>query len=1193
MKKRAFYVILFILLLLFAGGLSACQDNHNNTGKYKISFDTQGGSLINPLYLSTTDTLVLPDSPSKSGYEFDGWYMDAACTVELNPYIFKINANATLYARWVDVNLYPHAIAVSDGGHKVLAYKSSVGMTDDQLQEDWDVLICLGYLEAAKDTRITISVVVEKEGYKLKDGSLTYNTLPVVQGSFIMPAENVLIAFELEMDIYTVTVVSSANGTILADTSSAKMGEQIDVTVLPELEYRLSIIRYNTTEFSPPYFLMPAANVVVYATFEPIAGPAYEVTSGYTGQGSVVLDKSSARKGEYVEVQAIPSPGYYTESVTVNGVGVYNGHFVMPGGAAAVVAVFAPIDYATVYGISVDMQLTGGSIFSSRSQAAMGETVFLGATPLAGYTVSYFTVNGKTVSGSDIVMPGEAVTVSALFQRNARQLTAAVAVGGSVALLPHGGTAYPGEIIHIEILPDAGYVYKESSLRCNGTTMGALYIVMPDENVTISVEFLPVEVGSGANAFTVTAGAGITDGNILLSKTAADAGDLIFIEANPDAGFRLKEGTLRVNGAMYGAYYQMGTENAVVTAEFERVYTIAYYDGTGGFVYPDRIIAAEGESVAIQFGAYGTYKAAGAVLYYNDHIEITSGVFVMPADNIILYADFALIETQDYSIDCAVAVNGAITTSKNSAAAGRTVVLTVSPASGYRLASIYYLSEGSERVDLGSSFLMPAQNIYLFAEFEADGAAYDALAFFENNKSLVWDNGGKLYYQNTYNTVENFFSAYALGAYACYIEEILFAELNEIFVVVRLNNTGFAPYIANKLATGLKTDYQGDTFRCNLYGNDLLISSLPSIDEAYYLLKSGFIISGGLIYAPRPDGSLTLLTTAAYLDIQSLAIPVSVEGKAVTKIAPGALRNVPELKAVSLGVVNLLSDKSFEGLSNLIQLDLSRVSDVGEQSFHDCVSLVKFSVAAYNGKYYTRNNGSALYEKVGTQNYYRLIRYAPASSYTAYTLQTGSQKIAPYAFYGADNLTELILSTTLTTLEDYALYGMSSLTRLEMSASLAQAGYHAIYWAGGNDFNIVLQSGTKLVASNGELMVQESTGGTLSVEIDVVGTDSVHLNLLNAYRSDSYWSAYAESFWFDPGLNTTLIVNFESNGGTYVNTVTVNNNVNVNMPSPAPTRAGYVFEGWYTDNGTFANKYNFLNAVTADLRLYAHWMPEE
>ena len=70
-----------------------------------ITFDTQGGA-INESTLevdasfSGTSVTEIPElyKPSKSGYEFDGWFMDADCTVPYDP--TAIVFDTTVYAKW-------------------------------------------------------------------------------------------------------------------------------------------------------------------------------------------------------------------------------------------------------------------------------------------------------------------------------------------------------------------------------------------------------------------------------------------------------------------------------------------------------------------------------------------------------------------------------------------------------------------------------------------------------------------------------------------------------------------------------------------------------------------------------------------------------------------------------------------------------------------------------------------------------------------------------------------------------------------------------------------------------------------------------------------------------------------------------------------------------------------------------------
>ena len=65
---------------------------------------------------------------------------------------------------------------------------------------------------------------------------------------------------------------------------------------------------------------------------------------------------------------------------------------------------------------------------------------------------------------------------------------------------------------------------------------------------------------------------------------------------------------------------------------------------------------------------------------------------------------------------------------------------------------------------------------------------------------------------------------------------------------------------------------------------------------------------------------------------------------------------------------------------------------------------------------------------------------------------------------------------------------------------------------------------------------------------------------------------------------------FESNGGTQITALTVEDGKAVSKPND-PTKTGFVFAGWYKDQ-TLTEKYDFSAPVTADLTLYAKWSTE-
>ena len=65
-------------------------------------------------------------------------------------------------------------------------------------------------------------------------------------------------------------------------------------------------------------------------------------------------------------------------------------------------------------------------------------------------------------------------------------------------------------------------------------------------------------------------------------------------------------------------------------------------------------------------------------------------------------------------------------------------------------------------------------------------------------------------------------------------------------------------------------------------------------------------------------------------------------------------------------------------------------------------------------------------------------------------------------------------------------------------------------------------------------------------------------------------------------------VSFNSNGGSKVTSVSVTNGKPLSKPT-APTKDGYVFDGWYTDEA-LTTPFNFgVTLVTQNITLYAKW----
>ena len=73
------------------------------------------------------------------------------------------------------------------------------------------------------------------------------------------------------------------------------------------------------------------------------------------------------------------------------------------------------------------------------------------------------------------------------------------------------------------------------------------------------------------------------------------------------------------------------------------------------------------------------------------------------------------------------------------------------------------------------------------------------------------------------------------------------------------------------------------------------------------------------------------------------------------------------------------------------------------------------------------------------------------------------------------------------------------------------------------------------------------------------------------------------------GNPTTFTVTFNANGGNAVPSQTVASGGKATEPQNV-ARGGYTIVGWYKDNGTFQNQWDFAaDTVTADITLYAKW----
>ena len=67
---------------------------------FTITFDSKGGSDVPAHNQMYGELLELPEPPTREGYQFTGWYVDASCDLLWNLEERTIETDMTLYAGW-------------------------------------------------------------------------------------------------------------------------------------------------------------------------------------------------------------------------------------------------------------------------------------------------------------------------------------------------------------------------------------------------------------------------------------------------------------------------------------------------------------------------------------------------------------------------------------------------------------------------------------------------------------------------------------------------------------------------------------------------------------------------------------------------------------------------------------------------------------------------------------------------------------------------------------------------------------------------------------------------------------------------------------------------------------------------------------------------------------------------------------
>ncbi len=161
-----FYVIAAIVLILAIIIIVAIIKNK----KFSITFHSNGGTKVAPIKVKKGESFVMPNSPTKKGFIFGGWYEDKLCKVRFIDTYLEKRGNKNVYAKWhkilsgKDVDAY---------FNKLKSYLASFSVLGEAFEiEDGDSVLLAKLVKDNGELKFYVALEQEKlasDGFNVVD----------------------------------------------------------------------------------------------------------------------------------------------------------------------------------------------------------------------------------------------------------------------------------------------------------------------------------------------------------------------------------------------------------------------------------------------------------------------------------------------------------------------------------------------------------------------------------------------------------------------------------------------------------------------------------------------------------------------------------------------------------------------------------------------------------------------------------------------------------------------------------------------------------------------------------------------------------------------------------------------------------------------------------------------------------------
>ena len=278
---------------------------------YTITFDTDGGSAIDPITQDYGTAIIAPADPTREGYTFIGWDKAIPATMPAE--------DLTVTAQW-RINQYTIAFD-TDGGSAIAPitqdYGTQITAPADPTREGYTFI---GWDKAIPATMPAESITITAQW---KDSEKPTGEIKIGENSWKSFLNTITFGLFFK-DTQTVTVTATDNS-----------GETVTIEyLLSEKALTESELAGMTfTAYSAPFSINPDNEYVIYAKLTDTSGNvAYINTNGIVLDATVPVITGIENGKTYCEAQTLTVDEKYVDTVTVNGTEVTldkNGQFIL------------------------------------------------------------------------------------------------------------------------------------------------------------------------------------------------------------------------------------------------------------------------------------------------------------------------------------------------------------------------------------------------------------------------------------------------------------------------------------------------------------------------------------------------------------------------------------------------------------------------------------------------------------------------------------------------------------------------------------------------------------------------------------------------------------------------------------------------------------------------------------------------